>query len=84
MSRARNGKGRAEQQHESHLCHERQQPGEAVTRRWLVEHVLDPEREGNERTLDAHMSRLRKKLGDACIIDTVWGIGYRLRTGEPS
>jgi DNA-binding response OmpR family regulator len=58
-----------------------QQPGEAVARRWLVEHVLDPEREGNERTLDAHMSRLRKKLGDGCVIDTVWGIGYRLRPG---
>lgn len=57
-----------------------QQPGAAVTRRWLVEHVLDPEREGTERTLDAHMSRLRKKLGDACVIETVWGIGYRLRT----
>ena len=60
-----------------------QQPGEAVTRRWLVEHVLDPEREGNERTLDAHVSRLRKKLGDACSIETVWGIGYRLRAGAP-
>jgi DNA-binding response OmpR family regulator len=59
-----------------------QQPGEAVTRRWLVEHVLDPEREGNERSLDAHVSRLRKKLGDACVIDTVWGIGYRLRPAE--
>ena len=57
-----------------------QRPGEAVTRRWLVEHVLDPERDGNERTLDVHMSRLRKKLGDACVIETVWGIGYRLRS----
>jgi DNA-binding response OmpR family regulator len=56
-----------------------QQLGEAVTRRWLVEHVLDPEREGNERTLDAHVSRLRKKLGDACVIETVWGIGYRVK-----
>ncbi|MDC0675447.1 response regulator transcription factor [Nannocystis radixulma] len=56
-----------------------QRPGEAVTRRWLVEHVLDPEREGTERTLDAHVSRLRKKLGDACTIETVWAIGYRLR-----
>jgi len=61
-----------------------QQPGEAVTRRWLVEHVLDPEREGNERTLDTHVSRLRKKLGEACNIETVWGIGYRLRAGASS
>jgi DNA-binding response OmpR family regulator len=60
-----------------------QRPGQAVTRRWLVEHVLDPERDGSERTLDVHMSRLRRKLGDACVIDTVWGIGYRLREPDP-
>jgi two-component system response regulator MtrA len=53
-------------------------PGVAVTRGWLVEHVLDPDREGNERTLDVHVSRLRKKLGAAVRVETVWGIGYRL------
>jgi DNA-binding response OmpR family regulator len=55
-------------------------PGVAVTRGWLVEHVLDPDREGNERTLDVHVSRLRKKLGAAVRVETVWGIGYRLGT----
>ena len=53
-------------------------PGQALTRAWLAEHVLDPEREGSARTLDVHVSRLRKKLGDAVVIETVWGIGYRL------
>lgn len=53
-------------------------PGVAVTRGWLVEHVLDPDREGNERTLDVHVSRLRKKLGARIRVETVWGIGYRL------
>ena len=53
--------------------------GSAVSRGWLAEHVLDPEREGGERTLDVHMSRLRKKLGPAASsIATVWGVGYRL------
>ena len=53
--------------------------GSAVSRAWLAEHVLDPEREGGERTLDVHMSRLRKKLGPAAsAIATVWGVGYRL------
>jgi two-component system response regulator MtrA len=56
--------------------------GSAVTRKWLVEHALDSERGGNERTLDAHVSRLRKKLGDAVTIETVWGIGYRLADGS--
>ena len=50
---------------------------------WLVDHVLDPEREGTERTLDVHVSRLRKKLGArAKAIATVWGVGYRLDPGE--
>ena len=53
--------------------------GAAVSRAWLAEHVLNPEREGGERTLDVHMSRLRKKLGPAASsIATVWGVGYRL------
>ncbi len=54
-------------------------PGAAWTRRGLVEAVLDPERQGSERTLDVHVSRLRKKLGPAGgQLQTVWGIGYRL------
>jgi len=54
-------------------------PGAAIQRSWLCEHVLDPEREGTERTLDVHVSRLRRKLG-ACgdWISTVWGVGYRI------
>jgi DNA-binding response OmpR family regulator len=58
-------------------------PGTAVARRWLAENVLDPEREGTERTLDVHVSRLRKKLGPRGFIDTVWGVGYRLGAGSP-
>ncbi len=56
-------------------------PGAAIARSWLVEHVLDPEREGGERTLDVHVSRLRKKLGAAgARVVTVWGVGYRLES----
>ena len=58
-------------------------PGAAIPRAWLVDHVLDPEREGTERTLDVHVSRLRKKLGPCgkCVA-TVWGVGYRLETAH--
>ncbi|HEY5957404.1 MAG TPA: response regulator transcription factor [Polyangiaceae bacterium] len=59
-------------------------PGSAVTRRWLVENLLERDSQGAERTLDVHMSRLRKKLGREGLIETVWGIGYRLNAGEPS
>jgi len=57
-------------------------PGAAITRQWLVDHVLDPDRDGSERTLDVHVSRLRKKLGPGTFIQTVWGIGYRLIAGR--
>lgn len=56
-----------------------QRPGVAVSRRQLVERCLDEEKEGTERTLDVHVSRIRKKLGDASdVVQTVWGIGYKL------
>jgi DNA-binding response OmpR family regulator len=54
-------------------------PGSAITRVWLVENVLDPAREGADRTLDVHIFRLRRKLGlRGQRIKTVWGVGYRL------
>ncbi len=53
-------------------------PDHAVTRTTMAEVALD---QGDERTLDVHVSRLRKKLGDSGkLIETVWGIGYRLRS----
>lgn len=56
--------------------------GAAVSRAELVDIALDPENPGSERTLDVHMSRLRKKLGDeGKRIATVWGVGYRLEKG---
>ncbi len=52
--------------------------GSALQRAWIADHVLDAERENSDRTLDVHVSRLRKKLGSygACV-QTVWGVGYR-------
>jgi len=57
-------------------------PGAAVSRAWLLENVLDPDREATERVLDNHVSRIRKKLGaSGARIATVWGVGYRLEDG---
>lgn len=53
--------------------------GEAVSRQWMVFNILDPDKEGSERTLDVHVSHLRRKLGTDNPIETVWGIGYRIR-----
>lgn len=56
-------------------------PGAAVSRAWLVDHVLDAERDGADRTLDVHVSRIRRKLGPAARqLATVWGVGYRLES----
>jgi len=57
-------------------------PGKTLTRKWLVQHVLDRERDGGERTLDVHVSRIRRKLGADHRVETVWGIGYRLAAGD--
>lgn len=58
-------------------------PGMAVTRRQLVERVLPGESDNAERTLDVHVSRIRKKLADAApMLETVWGIGYRLNANQ--
>lgn len=51
--------------------------GQAVTRSWLGTRVLG-EDDPTARALDVHMSRLRKKLGRPSVIETVWGIGYRI------
>src|SRR5262249_22826156 len=60
-----------------------QRAGSAVARSELARVCLDPEREGTERTLDVHVSRVRKKLGaEGGRIETVWGIGYRLAAGR--
>jgi DNA-binding response OmpR family regulator len=32
--------------------------------------------------VDVHVRQLRRKLGDACPIVTVWGVGYKAAT-EP-
>jgi len=55
-----------------------ERPGRAVARRQLAElsGAVGDERE--ERTVDSHIVRIRKKLGPAAWrIATVWGIGYR-------
>ncbi|MEM7136746.1 MAG: response regulator transcription factor [Myxococcota bacterium] len=53
--------------------------GSAVSRDAIVDAALDGAHEGSRRTLDVHVSRIRRKLGEAADqLETVWGIGYRL------
>jgi DNA-binding response OmpR family regulator len=57
-----------------HLCENR---GLALSRRQLLDGVWGTDWIGDDRTVDVHVRQLRKKLGDALPLDTVWGVGYR-------
>jgi DNA-binding response OmpR family regulator len=52
--------------------------GLALSRRQLLDGVWGPDWYGDERTVDVHVGQLRKKLGEAFPLNTVWGVGYRL------
>lgn len=53
-------------------------PGRAFSREYLVERLWGYHYEGYDRTVDSHITRLRKKLGPLGErIVTVWGVGYR-------
>ncbi len=59
----------------AHLCANR---GLALTRRQILDGAWGEDWVGDERTVDVHVRQLRRKLGDALTLTTVWGVGYRL------
>jgi DNA-binding response OmpR family regulator len=53
-------------------------PGWVFKREVLLQQIWGDNYDGFDRTIDNHVTRLRKKLGPMGEkIDTVWGIGYR-------
>lgn len=52
--------------------------GIVMTREQLLERVWGYTFLGDSRTIDVHIRQLRRKLGDACQIETVWGTGYKV------
>jgi DNA-binding response OmpR family regulator len=54
-------------------------PGAAVTRHSLFENVWQSHWFGSTKTIDVHVASLRRKLGDPGWIETVRGVGFRLR-----
>ena len=52
--------------------------GRVMTREVLLDRVWSMTYYGDSRTLDVHIRRLRQKLDDPEVIETVTGIGYRL------
>jgi DNA-binding response OmpR family regulator len=56
--------------------------GRVVPRAALLREAGRDDTTVGERTVDVHMSKLRKKLGDAARIKTVRGVGYVLGRGR--
>jgi two-component system, OmpR family, response regulator RegX3 len=54
-------------------------PGAACDRRTILERVWGTRWYGPSKTIDVHISSLRRKLGDPGWIETVRGMGFRLR-----
>jgi two-component system, OmpR family, response regulator len=56
-----------------------QHPRQVFTREQLLDRVWGYQYYGDERTVDVHIKRLRKKIGtaDQPFLHTVWGVGYK-------
>lgn len=58
-------------------------PKQTCTKSMIYDTVWDYENSADDNTLNVHISKLRKKLKDCNpdeeYIETVWGIGYRLK-----
>ena len=55
------------------------QPGRAFSRHQLMDAAIGEGSIVLERTIDVHIKTLRKKLGNADLIETVRGVGYRFK-----
>jgi two-component system response regulator RegX3 len=58
-------------------------PGAVMTRQRILEEVWETHWYGHTKTIDVHVASLRRKLGDPGWIETVRGVGFRLREPAP-
>jgi len=56
-------------------------PGAVRGRDEILRSVWDENWWGSSKTLDVHIASLRRKLGEADLIETIRGVGYRLVDG---
>jgi DNA-binding response OmpR family regulator len=58
--------------------------GQVVSKERVQQAVASPEHEISANAVEVHVSRLRAKLGDAAIIRSLRGLGYRLEEAKDS
>ncbi len=59
-------------------------PGRVFSRQALRERAFGEDSDALDRTVDAHVMKLRRKLataGEGAAVETVFGVGYRLASG---
>jgi len=63
-------------------------PGVVKSRDALIAAAYPEETYLSDRAIDCHVKRLRRKIaeagGDPCAVETVYGLGYRLKTSAPA
>ncbi len=58
-------------------------PGVALSREAILNHVWNYNYYGDARTIDTHVKKLRSKIGPyGEKIKTIWGVGYKLEAAE--
>ena len=56
--------------------------GQVVSKERVQQAVANPEQDISANAVEVHVSRLRAKLGDAAIIRSLRGLGYRLEEAK--
>lgn len=63
------------------LCELMKAPGEVVTRKSLLNELWGYGYYNDTRIVDTHIKNIRRKLGDYDCVETVRGVGYKLKGG---
>ncbi|MHB8340590.1 MAG: response regulator transcription factor [Mycobacteriales bacterium] len=58
-------------------------PGRVLSRQEILERVWDTHWYGPTKVLDVHVAAVRRKLGAPGLIETIYGVGFRLAEPEP-
>ena len=58
--------------------------GQVVPKERIQQAVASPEQDVTQNAIEVHVSRLRAKLGDAALIRSLRGLGYRLEEAKAS